>query len=346
MKSSNKLIHIIPTLQNGGAETVLTRLIEEFHYMNVIQYVFTINGKDTDFHYSHVVQFCEVIQFKNNPKKAYEILKEYPEAIFLSWMYKSIVFGYWLKFKYNISNPIIWNIRNSNFRFFQLYQKSGLFFFGLLSRLLNAKIIYCSFKSKKVHEKYFFKIKKSTVIQNRLAKKIISNNNLPENYILFVGRHHQQKGIKRLLSISNNFLKINKNFKLIIAGYGWKLDYFPFSIREKIVLLENVINVFNLYKKSKCLLFTSVSGEGYPNVLPEAMVCGTPIVAFEAGDSKLILENYKFGKIVKTESDFINQLQKIIDNPFQKKKIELEIKKQKSLLDFKKTVMEYKEFIF
>ena len=38
------IIHIIPTLQNGGAETVLARIVEEFSKNNVEQIVITLQG--------------------------------------------------------------------------------------------------------------------------------------------------------------------------------------------------------------------------------------------------------------------------------------------------------------
>ena len=43
-------IHIIPTLQNGGAETLLTRLIEEFSGKGIEQFVITshANGSSED----------------------------------------------------------------------------------------------------------------------------------------------------------------------------------------------------------------------------------------------------------------------------------------------------------
>ena len=349
MKNPNLLIHIIPTLGNGGAETVLARLVEEFHKIKIKQYIFTISGSNTDFHYEKINPFCEIIHLKKNKKRAFQILKSNQNSTLIGWMYRSFFLVYSYKVKFNLSNPIFWNVRNSNFRFSQFYQKIGLLFFGVLSKFLNPRIIYCSYKSKKVHEAYFFNKTNSVVIQNRLAKKYFENENefkLPKNYVLFVGRYNKQKGINRLLRISKKILFKNEDFKLIIAGYGWVNENIPISIRNKVELWGDVKNIFSLYKSSKCLLFTSLSGEGYPNVLPEAMVSGTPIIAFEAGDSHLILENYKFGKTVDNEMSFETELEKFMKKKFTKSEIELEIKKQKQNLNFQKTFEEYKKFIF
>ena len=349
MKKPNLLIHIIPTLENGGAETVLARLVEEFYKIKIKQYIFTITGSNSDFHYEKIKPFCEIIHLKNNKKRAFQILKSNQNSTLIGWMYRSFFLVYSYKVKFNLSNPIFWNVRNSNFRFFQFYQKIGLLFFGVLSKFVNPRIIYCSYKSKKVHEAYFFNKTNSVVIQNRLAKKYFENKNeikLPKNYILFVGRRNKQKGIKRLFRISKKILLQKNDLKLVIAGYGWNTENIPSSIRDKVKLLGDVKNIFYLYKKSKCLLFTSLSGEGYPNVLPEAMISGTPIIAFEAGDSHLILENYKFGKTVYSEIEFENQLLEYIKSNHKKKDIEIEINKQKEKLNFNNTLNEYNKFIF
>ena len=51
-------------------------------------------------------------------------------------------------------------------------------------------------------------------------------------------------------------------------------------------------------------LFTSYS-EGYPNVLVEAAVSGLPIIGFEAGDSKYILDRLRLGYSVSSnKNDF------------------------------------------
>jgi glycosyltransferase involved in cell wall biosynthesis len=349
MKKSSLLIHIIPTLQNGGAETMLARIIEEFYKLKIKQYVFTINGNDNDFHFRSIIPFCEIIHLNKNKSKAFKILESNQNSTLIGWMYKSFVLVYRFKYKFNLFKPVIWNVRNSNFRFFQFYQKIGLLFFGIFSRLFNPKIIYCSYKSKDVHELYFFSKKNSIVIQNRLAKKYSHTKNkikLPKKFILFVGRYNKQKGVNRLLRISKKILFKNEDFKLIIAGYGWIKENIPVSIRNKVELLGDVKNIFSLYKKSKCLLFTSISGEGYPNVIPEAMVSGTPIIAFEAGDSKLIIDNYKFGITVNNETSFETELEKFMKKKYTKSEIELEIKKQKQNLNFQKTLEEYKKFIF
>ena len=198
---------------------------------------------------------------------------------------------------------------------------------------------------------YFFSKKNSVVIQNRLAKKQNLNplevNEVDEKtdpFFLYVGRYDPIKGPKRLVQITRIFFLENPRINLKIAGSGWTIDKIPKQIRDRVFLLGNVKNIYSLYQSAKALLFTS-HAEGYPNVLVEAVVSGTPIVGFEAGDSKLILDNYKFGYSVNTSSEFIDKLGFVLDNPISEEEKEEEIARQHKLLDFRITAQEYLRFL-
>ena len=197
------LIHIIPTLQNGGAETVLSRLVEEFSVSGVMQYVITLQGATNDFHYFEITKYAKVLDWKTDPSLVDQTILKNSDAPMLAWMYSAILFSHKLKRRLKTQNPITWNIRHSSFRWNQLYQKAALFGFAVWSHLKDPKIIYCSYSSKEVHEKYFFSKKNRTVIQNRLAKKMMSLSSefLSEEkpFLLYVGRYDPVKGPDRLI---------------------------------------------------------------------------------------------------------------------------------------------------
>jgi glycosyltransferase involved in cell wall biosynthesis len=343
------LIHIIPTLQNVGAETVLARIVEEFSKNNVEQIVFTLTGSTSDFHYDSIKKHCRILDWKRNSKSIEALLIEQSNSPILAWMYPAIFFAHKLKKRLRTKHPIIWNIRHSSFRWNQLYQKLALFGFGLYSRLTTPKIIYCSYRSQQVHEKYFFSKKKRTVIQNRLAKKI--NLTIPKDqysgnpFLLYVGRYNLAKGPDRLIDIALKYFKKNNTSKLIIAGGGWNKKQIPNVIKDKVQLEGDVSNIEELYQKASALLFTSYS-EGYPNVLVEAAVSGLPIIGFEAGDSKYILDRYSLGYSVSSKKMFLDKLQEIENQPptldYRKKAAQ----DQEIKMNFKETVKEYLHFLF
>ena len=345
-----KVIHIIPTLQNGGAENVLLRIVKEFNQSSIKQIVITTQGSDSDFNFKSIYEYCGVIHYKETPKEVRKVFKDNSKAKILAWMYGAIYFAHLWKIKFNTSNPIIWNIRHSNFGPNQWYQNTMLHFFGLASNVLNNRIIYCSYKSKEVHEKAFFKKQSSIVIVNRLAKKPLDKdlNKLVENkkpYFLFVGRFNPQKGPENLRNISKKFFETDSSIEIWIAGTGWDLNYFPKNIQPNIKLLGPREDVYALYTNAVGYLFTSTFGEGYPNVLAEASVTGLPIIAFDAGDSKRILEEYDYGFIVNSDQQFAEKTLWLLQNPITKGARSKCAQSQLKQLDFSITVNEYKDFI-
>ena len=80
-------------------------------------------------------------------------------------------------------------------------------------------------------------------------------------------------------------------------------------------------------------------------MLVEASASGIPIVGFEAGDSKLILDAYDLGYSENTQAKFINRLDKLTNEIPSKDQKTRAAQKQIKQLDFSLTVTEYKEFI-
>ena len=107
------------------------------------------------------------------------------------------------------------------------------------------------------------------------------------SYLLFVGRFNPQKGPEYLREISQKFFKpIHRmSFNCGLLGMVGIFNYFPENIRSRVKILGRQKEIYPLYKNAAVYLFTSTFGEGYPNVLVEAMAVGTIIVAFDAGDS-------------------------------------------------------------
>ena len=343
------IFHIIPKLTNGGAETVLTRLVEEFANNDIEQIVISIQGNINDFNHAQIARYCKVIIAKDDFSLVKKAFKANPEATVLAWMYKGILKAHQWKSKFNTQQKIIWNIRRSSFRSKEVYQKASLLFFGIYSKWVKAPIIYCAFQAEKMHNRYGFYKGKSTVIQNRLAKKLqlnnLDNSPIEGKYFLYVGRHNHAKGPDRLVEIAQKLLPNNPEYSLLIAGSGWTNEMIPSILEEQTVLLGNVKDMVKLYKHAKALVFTSYT-EGYPNVLVEAAVCGTPIVGFSAGDSPSILADYSLGNLVASKQDFCAQLQQLIDQPLASEVRETAAKKALHHFDFKQTYQAYLDFIF
>ena len=102
--------------------------------------------------------------------------------------------------------------------------------------------------------------------------------------VIFVGRFSTQKGIPDLLKIWKLVYQRHPDWQLhMYAGYGDEDEKLKSHIEEMgkgIVFHEPTSDIFSKYKESSMLLLTSIF-EPFGLVMPEAMSCGLPVVAFD-----------------------------------------------------------------
>lgn len=142
----------------------------------------------------------------------------------------------------------------------------------------------------------------STVIYNGIDVKRFPFKNEPGDYLLFLGRITDFKGILEAIQIAN---LVNK--KLVIAAkvdptdedfYNQKVK--PLIDGVKIVYVGEVYfnQKIEYLKNAFCLLFPIKWDEPFGLVLIEAMACGTPVVAFDRGSVNEIVEDGVTGFVV------------------------------------------------
>lgn len=340
-----QIIHLIPNLKNGGAENVLVNLSNKIFQFDVEQCIFTFENSKEDLNYLKLNRTVSVFSLSEKKDQLYQILSNNPKAIVICWLYKTFFFYELFSKKNTLKNKYYWNIRHSDFGVFQIRQKFFLFLIGIYSNFSHCKLIYCSQKSKEVHNRFFFKTKNSIVIPNRLAKTPPNKfKSIKEkHFILFIGRNHPQKNPIFLKKIFHYVESNYNNIKLVILGKGWTKDYFK-PRRDSIMIYEQKENVFDYLYQAKCLVYTSKFGEGYPNVVAEAMSVGTPIIGFDTGDYKIMTKDYKNAKTVYNETEFLNELDKKINSKSKNSDFDNKESYLKEL-DFNLTVKQYLNLI-
>ncbi|WP_310196391.1 glycosyltransferase family 4 protein [Neobacillus niacini] len=116
-----------------------------------------------------------------------------------------------------------------------------------------------------------------------------------EDYVLFFSRLVQFKGLEYALDVVEK-----TNDRLIIAGpihdqYLFETDYKPrIQSNPNIEYVGTIAGKQKqeILKKAKCLLFPVVWEEPFGLAMIEAMVCGTPVLAFPNGAVPEILEQF------------------------------------------------------
>lgn len=119
-------------------------------------------------------------------------------------------------------------------------------------------------------------------------------------YFLAVGRLHDQKNYRRLITQFNVFREKNKHYKLIIFGDGAlksELENYIslLEMEEAVKIFHYTNNPYVLIKNAKSLIVSS-RYEGLPNIILEAMTVGCPIVSTDcmAGPRELLADIHEY----------------------------------------------------
>jgi glycosyltransferase involved in cell wall biosynthesis len=123
-----------------------------------------------------------------------------------------------------------------------------------------------------------------------------------EDYLLFIGKVGLEKGTHLAVEVARRL-----GMRLIIAGKveGWDRPYFqetiePYIDGKQIQFLGEVGHEKReLYANARCLLVPICWEEPFGLVMPEAMACGTPVIAFNRGSAPELVVDGETGYIVR-----------------------------------------------
>jgi len=130
----------------------------------------------------------------------------------------------------------------------------------------------------------------------------------PEDYLLFFGRIHHDKGAREALEIAQACDK-----KLILAGIIQDDAYYhrhiePYLDDNKVVYAGSVgpVERNRLLGRAAALLHPINFNEPFGLSVIESMACGTPVIAYNRGSMPELIENGKNGFLVNTAKEAID----------------------------------------
>jgi glycosyltransferase involved in cell wall biosynthesis len=112
----------------------------------------------------------------------------------------------------------------------------------------------------------------------------------------FVARDHPMKDVQTFFRAAALLIKKEPANQFVVCGDGLTLDNARLTrilagldLQRHVVLLGPRREMESVYPALDVLALCSIYGEGFPNVLVEAMACGVPCVATDVGDCRMIV---------------------------------------------------------
>uniref|UniRef100_UPI004049260F glycosyltransferase n=1 Tax=Flavobacterium sp. TaxID=239 RepID=UPI004049260F len=310
------VLHVITSLQVGGAEMMLKKLVTTRKYRGIDDVVVCLTDKgyvgDDLEDKSILVYYLRIGGFTTFIKgiiTLFSLIKSHNPPVVQTWLYHSDFIG-GLVAKL-LGKKVIWNIRQTKF---SSTRKSILTILimricAVLSYIIPNAIICAAEASRISHIRFGYQKLKFVVIPNGFVKSdlIVTSERIQElkqaygvqhNQIIIgtVGRFHIDKDYHNLVKASAILVKKYNNLLFLMVGNN--LD----SRNQELVEMLKLYGVYKHYcligKVNNTVEFYSMMDifclpsavEGFPNVLGEAMLMGIPCVATNVGDVENIID--------------------------------------------------------
>lgn len=313
---SSSILHIITGLNNGGAEAVLYRLCahdlaDRHHVVSLMD-----GGK-----YGPMLEALGVpVTCLAMPRgrvtasglwRLWHLLRSQRPDVVQTWMYHANLLGglaAWLAGSRNI----VWGIHHTDLdddgasRSTRLVVRLGAW----VSRWMPRRIICCAEKARGVHVAEGYDPRRINVVTNGYdlsvfrpdpgaGRSVRAELGIGDQAVIgFVARHDPQKDHDNLLRalkvlhekglhplcllVGPNMDQGNQTLVSRIESLGLAAQVRLLGPRNDIPAVMNALDLH---------VMSSAFGEAFPNVLAEAMACGTPCVSTDVGDAAAIVGN-------------------------------------------------------
>lgn len=333
------VVHLITTLDVGGAERALFNLISGGLENYVNNHVVSLKDEG---HYGPLLSEMDVPVFSANlptnpmaflgAKKLNHLLKQSKPDLIQCWMYHSNLLGLAAKSLSGTTRsiPMVWNVRHTleDPKTFKPQTRLVINAGAKLSKQAHS-IIFNSERALNQHAEIGYQRNTSCVIPNGFDLTLWSpdpqarlrfrqQHNIADSTKVagFVGRGDKQKDIPTLLQAFENTRKTQPNCALVLIGREHEQYFTNGTPPEGVIALGQRSDVQQLVPALDFLVLSSKS-EGFPNVVGEAMACGIPCVSTDVGDAKAIIADTGWIANVSDVPDLSDKLTKAFGTQLQ-----------------------------
>jgi len=309
------ILHIITGLNDGGAEGVLYRLCVHDRKNSHSIISLMDEGK-----YGELLKNAGVNVYCLGMKRGGVSMKglfrlrqliraQCPDVV-QTWMYHADFLG-GIAARFAGVKAIVWGIRHSDFESGKSSRSTIMIaqFSAWLSRFIPRRIAVCAHKAAQVHADLGYEANKMVVISNgydlsRFEPKHNDGAELRQAWgiqdgtplIGMVARYNPQKDHATLIHALAFIHQQGFDFRAVCIGTGMDVSnktvveqLAQFGLTDRFLLLGARSDIPEVMNALDIHVLSSSFGEAFPNVLAEAMACGTPCVTTNVGDAAFIV---------------------------------------------------------
>jgi len=309
---------VITGLGAGGAEAMLVKLLGQKSFADDEIMVVSLLGSGA--RSAEVIELGHRLEHLGISRSfstwcrvfdLYRLIRAFKPDLIHSWMYHAdLVAG--IVGKTAGVRHIIWSIRQSNLA--RDYNKISTLLVvkacALLSRFIPSAIITNSTVARQSHIETGYKADKIHVIPNgfdlerfapdkasRSAFRTRHNINEVTPLVGLVARFDPVKNHAGFFEAARIIHKTMPDVRFVLAGTDITTENQALMAMIDKAGLQQQTNLLGAQNDIASImngidvLLSSAHGEAFPNVLGEAMACGTPCVATDVGDCKMIIGN-------------------------------------------------------
>ncbi len=328
-----KIICIVGSFSFGGAERVMTNLVNSFSKKNEVTYVAIQARKDIAYPICTNVKVINGLGYKNKleaVKLLREVIKREAPDVVLSFLIQINIITLIATMGLNI--PVVISERNDPSQEKILWKRC-------LRDLLYPHCTGIVFQTKGAQSFFPDKVqRKSTIISNPIFISMENSSYTAQNRkkeIVAVGRLEKQKNHSLLIEAFVNVVKRHPDYSLCIYGEGSLRQVLEKLISDrgltgKIKMPGNKADIHDRIKDSALFVMTS-DFEGMPNALMEAMALGLCCISSDcpSGGPRELIKDGKNGYLFKVgdQTDLEQKMLYALENPDISEQVGYEAKK-------------------
>lgn len=315
-----RLVHIITGLNGGGAEGFLARLLERLppRFETSVISLSTIGAIGERLRDTGVsVSALGMTRRSLTPAPIFrlrDMLKEEKPDIVQTWMYHADLLG-GLAARWAGIPALVWSIRHSNLsvRHNRLRTVMVARACAALSRHVPDRILCCANVARLNHVHFGYADDKMEVLPNgfdlsrfkpapEMRESVRREFGVPDDVpiVAMIGRFDVQKGHRMLIDAAATLRERRPQVHYLLAGQDvddsnaalarWLSER---TLQSSVSLLGIREDIPRLLAAVDALVLPSV-GEGFPNVVGEAMASAVPCIASNVGDTAFLIGDTGF----------------------------------------------------